>query len=287
MGDLGVFGVARSIFDHPLLKGKEFDPITAMVWLVSETAWKPRRVYLGGQWIALERGQTAHSLRFMARKWKWSVKMVRGFLDRLAADGTILLGSKKGTATSRQVTVITLCNYNTYQTVALPKETAKGTARAQQGHKEEEGNTLNTELAAETRIDFRVRAEELTEHIRIIFGFDDALPTGWRNLPDLVETGLRSGWKSDLVRLAARELAARRRANIPASCNYLTKIIDDAHAKAAAPSKEKPLDDHQQRELVLFRHFEGKRRGQSGGVADLAMEAFERAAEADRQNSGR
>src|SRR3972149_6466832 len=68
----GVYGVDRGVWDHPLFKErKAFSRREAWLWLVSEAAWKPRRVYLGGAVIALDRGQLAHSIRFMAEAWRW------------------------------------------------------------------------------------------------------------------------------------------------------------------------------------------------------------------------
>ena len=88
--------------------------------------------------LELKRGQVAHSLRYMAIAWGWSVKRVRTFLYRLKMDRQI------DTQTGHLQTVITLCNYERYQT---PKEAAdtqtdtqKGTQGARNGHKEEQLN---------------------------------------------------------------------------------------------------------------------------------------------------
>lgn len=130
MSERGVFAVDRGIFDHPLLKGERFTKVQAMMWLVSEAAWKARRVRVAGIWVELKRGQVAHSLRHLADEWQWTVKRVRTFLRSLEDDGTL------STDTGTGLTVITICNYDEYQRVSLPKGTPQGTGRAQEGHAE-------------------------------------------------------------------------------------------------------------------------------------------------------
>ena len=86
----------------------------------------------------LERGQLSHSLRFMADKFGWTVKRVRTFLDRLENDSQT--GTQKGIAQN----IITICNYELYQSplaaTGTQSTTQTGTQRARKGHKEEQGN---------------------------------------------------------------------------------------------------------------------------------------------------
>lgn len=142
----GYIAIARGILDHPVIGArKPYSRLEAWLWLLLEAAWKPHRVGMstgyagrGREVIELQRGQLTHSLRFMADKWGWSVKAVRSFLTGLEK-GT-MVATAKGTAQ----TVITICNYEVYQTPAAQKGTAngtlEGTPRAQQGHKVKEGN---------------------------------------------------------------------------------------------------------------------------------------------------
>lgn len=115
MSELGVFAVDRGVFDHPLLStGEPYSRREAWLWLVSEAAWKPRKVGRAGAVIELERGQLAHSVRFMAGAWGWSKSSVDRFLTRLKT-GTMI-----GTATGTGMIVITICNYDAYQRLGLP-----------------------------------------------------------------------------------------------------------------------------------------------------------------------
>lgn len=133
MSERGVFAVDRGIWDHPLLADRNpFSRREAWIWLISEAAWKPHRRRIAGQSVDLTRGQIAHSLRHLAERWRWSVKRVRVFLEHLKSDAMI------DTVTDTGITVITICNYDEYQKVSLPKGTDRGTqegtAGAQQGH---------------------------------------------------------------------------------------------------------------------------------------------------------
>ena len=59
----------------------------AWLWLVSEAAWKSRRVTVTNgrtsEIVELERGQLSHSRSYIAKAWGWSEKRVRTFLKRL------------------------------------------------------------------------------------------------------------------------------------------------------------------------------------------------------------
>lgn len=307
MGDNnGVFGVSRGIFDHPLLNGEPFDRRSAMTWLIKEVAWKPRRIYVCGQWIELERGQAAHSLRFIATQWQWSVKKVRGFLRRLAADGTVSISSKngglddynretsgqkegcvKGTDKSHKVTIITLCNYDNYQKAGLPLYAAKGTAgytaRAQEGHKEEEGKKVKIDEVGLGEPDFKKLAWNLNIKLVTIFGFDvEFIPPGWCGLAHALEAGLRGNkWDPEICRIAAVKLAAKKK---PGSFTYLIKAIDTEHHETAALLKRMEAANvvqPSQREFALLTPVGGRQKGP--GLASLAAEAL-RTATNDRRD---
>ena len=146
----GFISIARGILDHPRVGArKPYSRLEAWEWLLLEAAWKPHRVgfqagrHLGS--ISLERGQLSHSLRFIASKWGWSVKRTRTFLVGLETDRMIT------TQTDTGQTLITICNYSTYQVDVSSEETQthtqKGTQWARNGHKEEKGNKEIRETA--------------------------------------------------------------------------------------------------------------------------------------------
>lgn len=116
MSERGVFAVDRGIFDHPSVAGEKYTKVQALMWLISEAAWKPHKRTIGSVQVEVQRGQVACSLRFMAQRWRWEEPRVRRFLGRLKTDAVI------DTATDAGVTVITLCNYDSYQRVSLPTD---------------------------------------------------------------------------------------------------------------------------------------------------------------------
>jgi hypothetical protein len=113
----GAFWVSRGVFDHPLFRGQEFSEREAWLWLIAEAAWKPGRQRVGRTLVTVERGQIAHSLRFMAGAWGWSLDRTRRFINLLLAEKMLETGSQ----TKRQQGVrhlsrhLTICNYEQYQ----------------------------------------------------------------------------------------------------------------------------------------------------------------------------
>lgn len=103
-----------------------FSKREAWLWLLSEAEWKPVSRNVGGKIIPLKRGQLAHSVRFMAEAWGWPKSNVARFLDRLKTETMI------GTDTGTGVLIVTLCKYDEYQKVSLPKRDTNGTGSGTQ-----------------------------------------------------------------------------------------------------------------------------------------------------------
>jgi hypothetical protein len=138
MSGPNVFGVARSVWNHPILKGrKPFSRREAWMWMVSEAAWKQRKVRPAGHTITLERGQIAHSIRFMAEAWRWEQTKVVRFFNDLKTETMI------ATETATGITVTTICNYDKYQVVGLPPATAYATLNATETQQERNTTATN------------------------------------------------------------------------------------------------------------------------------------------------
>ena len=109
MAQQGTFCVARAVFDHPIVGPRGvFTRFEAWAWLLSEASYRARTVGRGDKVVTLQRGQLAHSLRFIAKGWGWSEPAVRRFLTRLKTAAQIDARSDAG------ITVITICNYDRY-----------------------------------------------------------------------------------------------------------------------------------------------------------------------------
>jgi hypothetical protein len=111
MTDAGYIIIQRCLLEDPLLRDDAY--FRAWLWLVSEAAWKSRRVIVTNgrkiEIVDLDRGQLSHSRSYMAKTWGWSEKRVRTFLNRLQRAGMIDIQA------GRLQTVITICNYDMYQ----------------------------------------------------------------------------------------------------------------------------------------------------------------------------
>jgi hypothetical protein len=144
VSERGVFAVDRGLFDHPLFADEALTEREAWLWLVSEAAWKPRQRRVDGKVVSLSRGQLCHSLRFMATAWKWSKSRTERFMSRLEEGGMIT--REHGT----RLAVVTVCNYNKFQRVALPDRDNTGTTPGQHRDKLEDIKTIeqNTEIEA-------------------------------------------------------------------------------------------------------------------------------------------
>lgn len=142
----GFIAMSRDALDHPLLKdGERF---RAWFWLISKACWKATRIDVAGQIIELQRGQLCYSVRYLAEAWGWSKSTVDRFLHRLQAESMLsLTRSKTGTASGTGQFVITICNYDKYQTSGEDGGTADGTTVGQQwdssGTNKNKGNKGN------------------------------------------------------------------------------------------------------------------------------------------------
>lgn len=100
------------VFDHPVLDNGPFDRRSAWLWLIARANWKDKRVNHKGKLLDLKRGQMLAGRAFLAEKWGWSEKAVRTYLSALSADGMIEMGQSNG----HYANVLTICNYDAYQT---------------------------------------------------------------------------------------------------------------------------------------------------------------------------
>jgi hypothetical protein len=133
---MNIFSLVRGIHDHPIIGAcKPFTRFEAWTWLLSEAAWKARRYRAGSIPVDLDRGQLAHSTRYMAKAWGWPETTVRRFLSRLKT------GAMIGAETGAGITTISVCNYDAYQfggdETGAPNGAPNGAKVAQQRRRKE------------------------------------------------------------------------------------------------------------------------------------------------------
>lgn len=175
----GYIKLHRRWHDSFTFEEKEYCERAAWVWLLSNAAWKDtvRRTGQGGI-VEIKRGQLHVSLASLASAWGWSIKRVRGFINRLEK------GHSLGTVKGKTGTIITICNYSKYQdkpdSEGTDEGTAKGTVRAQSGHTQEESKEdkeeKNNKPAKPVDYAFYGKVVRLTP---------DTFATWQKNYPDL------------------------------------------------------------------------------------------------------
>ena len=105
----GTVNIARSIFDHAVFADEPKTEREAWVWLIMKASWKARAYRVGNVVVSTDRGQLAASVRYLAAEWQWTAPKVQRYLKRLEKMEMIRSQADTG------VTVITICNYDEYQ----------------------------------------------------------------------------------------------------------------------------------------------------------------------------
>lgn len=105
----GFIKVHRTTFSHELFEGDPFSRRDAWLWLIANAAWKPHRTRHRKKLIPIDRGQLPGARKHLATVWGWGEQRVRTFLSELECEGMVTLAS------NQQLTIISICNYDTYQ----------------------------------------------------------------------------------------------------------------------------------------------------------------------------
>lgn len=120
--------------DGTLRKGVVVNEASAWFDLICEAHWRDREVNNKGLVTLVERGQLLGAGAWLAERWGWTRDKVRWFLKKLESEGMISVSSPKSrteknlsvnqihTQSNAQrrahyANVITICNYNVYQTL--------------------------------------------------------------------------------------------------------------------------------------------------------------------------
>lgn len=126
----GWFAMKRGLHDHPIFH-KQPLRVAAWSWMVATAAYKDTRQDANGKTVVVKRGQLLTSYRQMSDATGVSIKALRILIARLEGENAI--GTDKGTGRL----LITIRNYDKYQSAPADEGTGKGTGRAQEGHTKE------------------------------------------------------------------------------------------------------------------------------------------------------
>ncbi|GEM_PF-709888 len=126
--------ISRKLFEHRLwCEEREFSRFEAWIYLLKEARFEDMKLYDGNKVITIQRGQVYASIRFLSKAFGWSTKKLLNFIDLLITDNMITKETVKETGQ----TLITICNYDRYNTLDLKRETPKETIWKQQGNSKE------------------------------------------------------------------------------------------------------------------------------------------------------
>jgi len=139
MAGRGFYRMARGWQEGALFGADAFSKRDAWVWMIEEAAYVPRDLVVGGKVVKLTRGQFCHSLRFMAKAWKWDEAKVRRFIARAKTLSQIDASSDAGQ------TVITICNYDKYQSPSQANDAACDAQTTQQRRSNDANNNEGKE----------------------------------------------------------------------------------------------------------------------------------------------
>ena len=109
----------RSLQEHWVWQEKPFSKGQAWIDLMLRANHSEKKVMRNGELFVIKRGQRLTSIKGLADRWGWSRKKVSGFLDRLELDG--MMEQERTT----KDTLVTLVNYDFFQSEDTAKETSK------------------------------------------------------------------------------------------------------------------------------------------------------------------
>lgn len=141
-GSEGFIPISRKLFSNFLwVEEREFSRAEAWIDLLQLARFEANstKEIINGKVIEYERGERPLSLRLLADRWKWSKNRVDKFLDLLVSEHMITKrttqgtpsGTDKGTGCGTKQTIITICNYETYNSVSKKEGQQAGQAKGQ------------------------------------------------------------------------------------------------------------------------------------------------------------
>ena len=119
----GYVKISRAIFGHSMFKEEPYTETQAWIWFICGASYKDDTVRVGHLIVDVKRGEYVASIRFLAKKFKWTTSRVKRFLDRLTR------GKMVTTKATQGKTLINLLNYDEYQFFIQPTTHKQGQVR--------------------------------------------------------------------------------------------------------------------------------------------------------------
>ena len=138
MQDQGWISLHRKIRENVIYPhNREFTKFEAWVDLIMRANYEDKDVFIGNQIVSIKRGQFVTSEDKLAKDFCWSRHKLRDFLSSL--QNGKMLGQKKDT----MKTIITIVNYDTYQSEQIKKGQQKDNGRTTEGQRKDTENNNN------------------------------------------------------------------------------------------------------------------------------------------------
>lgn len=145
----GFYLMHRGWHDSPIFGREAYSRRDAWVWMIEQAVYTEHNIDIAGKTVTLQRGQFSSSLRYMAKAWGWDEAKVRRFLSRARNEKMIDASTDAGQ------TIITICNYDKYQSLEKSTDAASDAAATQQrrgsdanNNKGNQGNEISSEANA-------------------------------------------------------------------------------------------------------------------------------------------
>jgi hypothetical protein len=168
----GYVRIHRSLSGHHAFRNDAEAMVFA--WLVMRAAWQPTKVRYKDRVLFLDRGQLAVSVRDLARAMDRDKAWIERLLKRLKSETMIATRNETG------VSVITICNYNTFQAESVSGETVAETpskTEVRQGRDTEQGREEREEEETEASASVSSPRQPLREALS--FWNANAAAAGW------------------------------------------------------------------------------------------------------------
>lgn len=158
MSKRGLISIERSMLSHHIVGIGSKDRFCMWVWLLCAARWKPSRIMVDGEEIALERGQVFVSIRTFASETGVS----KGVAERFIRD--LKSGTMIETVNKTRGTLITICNYSEYQDFEAYRETDDKTGgKTVTGQRRDSGGTAAGHKRNQTKPDKPEKPDEIEE----------------------------------------------------------------------------------------------------------------------------
>jgi len=138
----GWFAVKSGITQHPIFKGHP-ERLAIWIWLIDNAVWKDTPHDVKGKSVTIKRGAVCVSERRLAQEVGVGYQIVRTFLARLQTEHMINAEVTHGR------TVITLCNYDKYQSPQRAANASVNATLTQRQRTKEQENTSVTNVTAD------------------------------------------------------------------------------------------------------------------------------------------